>query len=187
MTTDIDETLEATKTILAKHGIRRTSMSDIADAAGVSRQTLYSRFENKEGILQAVVTYTTLRTIAELELRWQSCSSVAEKLDVYFKHVVVSTYTLLQSMPDAADLYSTEHPMIAVAIEEAEKKYTQSLRATLQPCGDVLKQHGESPASVASFVTTTGYAMKHNATSVVDLNKKLLTLRRMVCLMVGEN
>jgi len=161
-------------------------MSDIAEAAGVSRQTLYSRFESKEGILQAVIHYSTDQTINIVKDECRSCSSVSDKLDVFFQHAIIATYELMESMPDATDLFTAEHPMVAEAIQESEKKYTQLVRSMLQPCAGVLKERGESPASVASLITTTGYAMKHNASSVADLNKKLVTLRRMVALTVED-
>ena len=181
-----DQTLEAVKELLTRHGIRRTSMNDIAEAAGVSRQTLYSRFESKEGILRAVIFYSTDQTIGSVKDEWLSCKSVADKLDVFFRHAIITTYELMETMPDAADLFAAEHPMVSEAIQDCEKKYTQLVRSMLLPCADILKERGETPASVASLITTTGYAMKHNATSVTDLNKKLLTLRRMVVLTVGE-
>ena len=181
-----DQTLEAVKELLTRHGIRRTSMNDIAEAAGVSRQTLYSRFESKEGILRAVIFYSTDQTIGSVKDEWRSCESVADKLDVFFRHAIIATYELMETMPDAADLFAAKHPMVSEAIQDCEKKYTQLVRSMLLPCADILKERGETPASVASLITTTGYAMKHNATSVTDLNKKLLTLRRMVALTVGE-
>ena len=101
-------------------------------------------------------------------------------------HAIITTYELMETMPDAADLFAAEHPMVSEAIQDCEKKYTQLVRSMLLPCADMLKERGETPASVASLITTTGYAMKHNATSVTDLNKKLNTLRRMVALTVGE-
>jgi AcrR family transcriptional regulator len=181
-----DKTLEAAKSILAKHGIRRTSMSDIAATAGVSRQTLYSRFDSKEGIVQAVISYSTDQIVDNITQAWASSDSIADKLDVFFQQAIVHAYELMQTMPDAADLFSAEHPMVSEAIQEAEKKYTQLLRTMLQPHADAIKAHGETAASVAGLITTTGYAMKHNATSVSDLRKKLITLRRMVVLMVGD-
>jgi TetR/AcrR family transcriptional regulator len=47
--------LSASRTQISRHGIRRTSMEDLARAAGISRTTLYSRFPNKEAILRALM------------------------------------------------------------------------------------------------------------------------------------
>lgn len=42
--------------VFSCYGFRKTSMSDLAEAAGVSRQTLYNRFKSKEDILHWAIT-----------------------------------------------------------------------------------------------------------------------------------
>ena len=42
--------------VFSNYGFRKTSMSDLAEAAGVSRQTLYNRFKSKEDILTWAIT-----------------------------------------------------------------------------------------------------------------------------------
>lgn len=42
--------------VFSNYGFRKTSMSDLAEAAGVSRQTLYNRFKSKEDILNWAIT-----------------------------------------------------------------------------------------------------------------------------------
>lgn len=41
--------------VFAHYGLSKTSMRDLADAAGVSRQTLYNRFKTKEALLHWAV------------------------------------------------------------------------------------------------------------------------------------
>ena len=41
--------------VFADYGFRKTSMEELARAAGVARQTLYNRFESKEGVLKWAV------------------------------------------------------------------------------------------------------------------------------------
>ena len=43
-------------TAFATYGFRKASMADLAEAAGVSRQTLYNRFHDKETVLAWAVT-----------------------------------------------------------------------------------------------------------------------------------
>jgi AcrR family transcriptional regulator len=45
--------LKAAESCFERNGLRRTSMVEIADAAGVSRQTIYNTFENKRELLAA--------------------------------------------------------------------------------------------------------------------------------------
>ena len=55
MESKIDKILAAAYGLLHKHGLRKVTMSDIAEAAGISRPTLYAEFANKDAILTAIV------------------------------------------------------------------------------------------------------------------------------------
>lgn len=47
--------LDAAYALVARHGIRKTTIEDIAAKAGLSRQTLYRYFANKDSLLDALV------------------------------------------------------------------------------------------------------------------------------------
>lgn len=57
------------------HGLRRTSLERIAEAAGVSQMTLYRRFGNRDALLGAVIAREARRLIARFD------ESIAEVLD----------------------------------------------------------------------------------------------------------
>ena len=44
---------------IAERGVRRLSMSDIIEASGVSRGTLYRYFSSKDDVLAAVAEFTS--------------------------------------------------------------------------------------------------------------------------------
>lgn len=48
---------EATATVFAQYGFRRTTMNDIAQAAGISRPALYLMFDNKENLFQGLAAF----------------------------------------------------------------------------------------------------------------------------------
>ncbi|POM22444.1 Bacterial regulatory protein, tetR family [Actinomadura rubteroloni] len=50
-----DALLDAAADLLVRRGYRAVRMRDVADAAGVSRQTVYNEFGDKWGLAQAVV------------------------------------------------------------------------------------------------------------------------------------
>lgn len=49
--------LDAAANVFAQYGFRRTTMSDIAQAAGISRPALYLMFENKEHLFHELSAY----------------------------------------------------------------------------------------------------------------------------------
>lgn len=48
---------DAAAEVFARYGFRRTTMNDIAQAAGISRPALYLMFENKENLFQDLVIH----------------------------------------------------------------------------------------------------------------------------------
>ena len=59
--------LEATLVCLARHGIAKTTLDDVAREAGVSRATLYRYFPGKQALLSAAVTAEAARIAATVD------------------------------------------------------------------------------------------------------------------------
>jgi AcrR family transcriptional regulator len=64
----------------AEHGIRRTSMEDVARRAGVSRMTVFRRFENKQGLVEVVIAREVRRGMEELDLVWEGGETLEDRL-----------------------------------------------------------------------------------------------------------
>jgi len=68
----------------ARFGFRRTSMVGLADAVGVSRQTLYNRFGNKESVLSwavdGLVNHVREEAIAYLSTSQRSPNEVLQEV-----------------------------------------------------------------------------------------------------------
>src|SRR6202041_3753905 len=47
--------LESALTVFLRHGFRKTSMEDIANTAGISRQGIYLHFKDKDAIFSASI------------------------------------------------------------------------------------------------------------------------------------
>ena len=52
-----DELLDAARACVLAVGVRRTTFSDVARRAGVSRMTLYRRYPDLDALLAALMTY----------------------------------------------------------------------------------------------------------------------------------
>jgi AcrR family transcriptional regulator len=64
-----DGVLSAAAELLADRGYQGLRMADVANLAGVSRQTVYNEFGNKEGLVQAVALQRTAEYLAEVDTR----------------------------------------------------------------------------------------------------------------------
>lgn len=55
--------LEGAKALIATRGLQQASMIEIADAAEVSRATLYNHFRNKESVIRGLLEYEVARIL----------------------------------------------------------------------------------------------------------------------------
>ena len=55
----------------AEYGIRRSTIDDIARRAGVSKMTVFRRFHNKQGLIEAVIAREVGLGMAELDRAWR--------------------------------------------------------------------------------------------------------------------
>ena len=69
----------------AEHGIRRTSMEDVARRAGVSRMTIFRRFTSKQGLVEVVIAREVRRGMQELDLLWESAETLEDRLVAGFE------------------------------------------------------------------------------------------------------
>jgi TetR/AcrR family transcriptional regulator, repressor for uid operon len=69
----------------AEHGIRRTSMEDIARHAGVSRMTVFRRFASKQRLVEVVIAREVHRGMQELDLLWERAETLEDRLVAGFE------------------------------------------------------------------------------------------------------
>lgn len=86
--------LDAAAELLVRHGYRGLRMRDVAEAAGVSRQTVYNEFGDKWGLAQAVVLRDNERYLDGID------RVLAEHDDLYAAVEAAVRYTLVTSADD---------------------------------------------------------------------------------------
>lgn len=69
----------------AEHGIRRTSMEDVARRAGVSRMTVFRRFASKQRLVEIVIAREVHRGMQELDLLWEVAETLEDRLVAGFE------------------------------------------------------------------------------------------------------
>ncbi len=80
-----DQVAAAALDEFAEHGIRRTSMEDIARRAGVSRMTVFRRFASKQRLVEIVIAREVNRGMQELDLLWEGAETLEDRLVAGFE------------------------------------------------------------------------------------------------------
>ena len=81
--------VEAAFPVNSRYGLKRVTKNEIAEEAGVARQTLYNLFANKDDFLRATIRLHADHCIAAIEARCAGLCNLGDKLDVVFDRLVV--------------------------------------------------------------------------------------------------
>lgn len=169
--------LDTVITVVTRYGMRRTTMADIAHATGVSRQTLYDRFQDKDGIMAAAIGLIADRVCTELRTAFANETDLATNLDTYFRVGIWPTYEIMQAMPDAADFEKGLGP----ASSAASRRVGEAKQTLL---ADVLRSHmpsnGPTPEQLSSFFEQASCQAKMSGMARKDLDQFLSVLKASV-------
>jgi AcrR family transcriptional regulator len=66
---ELDPVLLAARQVIMEHGPRRATLAEVARQAGVSRMTVYRRFDSLDRLVSALLTVELSQLMAELPLR----------------------------------------------------------------------------------------------------------------------
>jgi AcrR family transcriptional regulator len=72
--------LDAAAELLGQHGLRRWSIDDVADRAGVGRTSVYRRFANRDDLVHAVLARELRETLAAVDAAARGCDTLEDKI-----------------------------------------------------------------------------------------------------------
>lgn len=75
-----DGLLDAAAELMTRYGLRRWSMDDVAEVAGVGRATLYRRFPSRDDLVHATIAREAHRFFSEVAAAVASMDGVVEKV-----------------------------------------------------------------------------------------------------------
>ncbi|WP_224816431.1 TetR/AcrR family transcriptional regulator [Hasllibacter sp. MH4015] len=183
--TDKEEMIAAAAIrVFSRYGLKRATMNDVADEAGVVRQTLYNVFSNKNEVIEGAIRYYCAGILQRTLADWDGAQTLSEKLDILFQHAVIDPWDALRDAPDAAELEQAAHPAASAAMEEAQANIHAALTDLLRPHGPALAAKGQSPESLAAYLVTATHGIKHNTPDRDRLLGLLATLKTSVEVMV---
>ncbi|MYF11503.1 MAG: helix-turn-helix transcriptional regulator [Gammaproteobacteria bacterium] len=164
-----------------RYGARKTAMTDIADAAGVSRQTLYDQFGNKNELIEAAISRNTDLVLGRIKQRLADAQTLADQLDIYLTETVVRTFERLQTSEDVEDLISGHNERGRAAITVSHGRHREAVVKLLSPHQCQISQTGQSVTQLAGFLVRTAMGLKH-CESRRELNNMLASLKTAVLL-----
>jgi AcrR family transcriptional regulator len=134
-----EQMLDATESCLERFGLAKTTIEDVAQAAELSRATVYRQFGNRDGLLLAVAARDAERTASEAELFLRQFDDVASWIveGMLFclreipKRPVLSQFLAPQEIGAASRLILTSERMLDIGTEMLRPMFEPARREGL--------------------------------------------------------
>jgi AcrR family transcriptional regulator len=160
------------------YGFRKASMGDLAEAAGVSRQTLYNRFQSKEGVLDwaAGGFIEESETLALAALA--APGALDERLLGFFVEWIGSGAEFLSKAPHGAEIMELGKSARARLAPDSEPRCRLALVDALRA-----ERRGVGEAEEQGFVLTM--ASKGLMLAARDAEEYSAGMRRVIATVLG--
>ncbi|MEM7123047.1 MAG: TetR/AcrR family transcriptional regulator [Pseudomonadota bacterium] len=177
--------VEAAIRVISRYGVKRTTMQDIADEAGIVRQTLYNTYRSKEDVLRATIEYFAETALTAVRAAWADTEDLGKKLDILFEHTIIQHYKMAHASPEAEDIISGFNDAAKDEIARARDRFRELLEEALKPHKAALTKVGLSITQYADFVEQAGHGIKKSARDPAHLKELLATLKTSVLALTG--
>lgn len=161
--------LEAAATVFFRYGYRKTTMGDIATAAGISRPALYLLFCNKERIFESVLRRWSSQLLDTIQKETEALADPTEKLRRAFDLWTVQPFELMTGSPDARDLVQCGFEFAGETIERNYAGFESLLASILVSFPGKGPEDGSGAGKVAHLLAVSARGFKGAARDVAEL------------------
>ena len=175
--------LDAATAVFGQRGFSGATMRAIAEAAGVSRPTVYARYKNKEDAFRAVYqsNFDVALANARAALGTEQPLSVrlGGALEGFFGHI----FSAMMALEQAQELLTHQERLAGDIVARAYGALRDALLDALRPHGPALD--GASPAAMVELMLMAPSSLKGPDRDMDKFRARLRLLGRLVAHAVG--
>jgi AcrR family transcriptional regulator len=172
----------AATAIFLRYGFKKTSMDDVAQAAGVSRQGLYLYFDTKDFLFKEALQYlvshmiSTARSVAA-----DGNLSLRDRLLGVFEAVNASAFQNA-SREDAFELLQSAQSADGALLVQLDRDLMEIVAALLAEAGaaDRWKEAGFTVAELSEQLLMSAKGIKASVATLTAYRERMLTAIRIV-------
>lgn len=169
----IAQILDAALPVFVRYGFRKTSMADIAQAAGISRASLYLSFSNKEELFRAGSARAHENAMNEVISVLKADGDVIARIETAMATFQRSLITPFGNSMQAAELFKTNMELAADITLNTRAQLLEHLASHLsnaEQSGEIdLTVTGAKPKDLANMVVAAADGIKHMQGAGVEL------------------
>jgi AcrR family transcriptional regulator len=170
----------AASEVFRRYGFARTTMGDIAVAAGLSRPTLYAAFPDKPAIFEAVINDLADGELDRIRAGNRRRAGLPAQLRFACHHWMTTGWDIISANPDARDLFDDRFP----AVQAGNAAFEALLVELLEPATR-LSGPGLSAPDIARMISSAMQGFKRRAATKPELDRLLDTCLRVTLAALG--
>jgi AcrR family transcriptional regulator len=180
--------LTAAVAVFARFGYRKTSMDEVARAAGVSRQGLYLLFADKDELFRKAVNFKLAQLLRAAMLALSNCTeSLESRLVAACDEWCGRAVGMLGG--DAADLMCASNAVAGATLAYYHDQFERAMSDVIadSPLMNFCAAAGVSPMDVAKALHATARGLKQSCTSRDEFGSAITAAVRMFCAPLSIN
>lgn len=160
-----------------KYGLNKTTMSDIANSASISRQSLYNRFQNKDELLRLVARLYFKKNLVRCNEALQTKSKLEDILDTLIQFFIIEVWKTVKSLPEGDDLEQSPHEIISEEVQVATNEKIDLISDVLNKHLNYNAAQNETAYDIAKFFCASANGIKSLAKNEAELLRLSKTLK----------
>jgi AcrR family transcriptional regulator len=174
--------LDAAVGVFARYGFRKTSMEEVARAAGVSRQGLYLQFANKEELFRKALEHSLNNQLKA------AVAALSRKPDSLEQRLIAAcdawSGRFIGSLgADASDLMCASTALAGATLTQYEAEFERAIAGAIagSPLRGFCATAGLCPADLAHALHATARGLKQSSATREEFVKGIKVAARMFC------
>lgn len=181
--------LESAMGVFLNYGFSRTTMDDLARAAGMSRPALYLLFKNKRDIFRAVSMQTLEQTLIATREELASPGDIASRLSRAAYIGIIEPYCKVMTAPHGAELFDGKDGLLDDVISKWHADFatiiSEAIRSETVGVGSHLADRGLTPDGLAQMLLDGIEGAKKRETREAELMKSVNQLTSVIGMFVS--
>jgi TetR/AcrR family transcriptional regulator of autoinduction and epiphytic fitness len=174
--------LEAALDTFIRFGFRKTSMEEVARAAGLSRQGLYLHYATKEELFRASVRHLLESGLAAVAEELGGGGALEARL-VGALDAWVGRFVGMHG-ENMSDLYEATQQLVGSMLADHDEQFGAALTRAMRASGlaGAYKAVGIGPRQLAETLYATARGFKHSCATRAEFRERMSVAVRAMCL-----
>lgn len=154
-----DQILDASLAVFCRYGFSKTTMKDLAEAAGISRASLYLHFSNKEDLFRAGSQRAHVTVMVDVDAMLKTDGPVIERIDRAMTAYLQGLMEEITASPHGKELFDSNLALSSDITQKSRQYLTDRITEVLEAAsmaGEIdVTNIKATPPELASLILAT--------------------------------